>query len=190
MYLGRIVELAENAVLYGEPMHPYTEALLSAVPIPDPVAEELRRAVVLQGQVPSPADPPSGCHFHTRCPAAVAGLCDVDDPVLHEVRPGHFAACHLVTESDFPHIRAGENGIAKVGAVSEVGERDAERVTEDSSLRQTRRSIRPPSRREVRLRTPPPSAGRPTPSSSNTARLGRKSGHGCGKTSSRLPVSS
>ncbi len=114
MYLGRIVELAENAVLYGEPMHPYTQALLSAVPIPDPAAEELRRAVVLQGDVPSPANPPPGCHFHTRCPAMQEGLCDRDDPILREVRPGQFAACHLVTASDYPHIRAGENDIAEV----------------------------------------------------------------------------
>ena len=116
MYLGRMVELAENAVLYGEPMHPYTQALLSAVPIPDPEAEEERRAVVLQGDVPSPADPPPGCHFHTRCPAMQQGLCDVETPVLKEVRPGHLAACHLITTSDFPHIRAGEDDLAVVAA--------------------------------------------------------------------------
>ena len=116
MYLGRIVELAENAVLYGEPMHPYTQALLSAVPIPDPEAEERRRAVVLQGDVPSPADPPPGCHFHTRCAAMEEGLCDVESPALREVRPGHWAACHLVTDAGFPHIRAGEDDVAEVGA--------------------------------------------------------------------------
>jgi len=109
MYLGRVVELAANAELYGTPMHPYTQALLSAVPIPDPVVEEQRRAIVLAGDVPSPASPPSGCHFHTRCPAAVDGLCDVEDPALREVRPGHSAACHLVTESDYPHIRSVED---------------------------------------------------------------------------------
>jgi oligopeptide transport system ATP-binding protein len=112
MYLGRIVELAENAVLYDEPMHPYTQALLSAVPIPDPEAEEMRRPVVLTGDVPSPVEPPSGCHFHTRCPAAREGLCDTEDPRLVEVRPGHWAACHLITAADYPHIRAGEDDLA------------------------------------------------------------------------------
>ena len=114
MYLGRVVELAENAILYENPMHPYTQALLSAVPIPDPAAEELRRPVVLTGDVPSPVEPPSGCHFHTRCPAAQDGLCDVQDPPLLEVRPGHWAACHLITGADYPHIRAGEDDLAVV----------------------------------------------------------------------------
>jgi len=114
MYLGRIVELAENAVLYEQPMHPYTQALLSAVPIPDPVAEERRRPVVLTGDVPSPVEPPSGCHFHDRCPAAREGLCDVESPTLKEVRPGHWAACHLITADDYPHIRSGEDDLAVV----------------------------------------------------------------------------
>jgi len=120
MYLGRIVELAENSVLYEAPMHPYTQALLSAVPIPDPAAEELRRPVVLTGDVPSPVEPPRGCHFHTRCPAAREGLCDVEDPQLKIVRPGHWAACHLITGDDYPHIRAGENDVAVVDDVAEV----------------------------------------------------------------------
>jgi oligopeptide transport system ATP-binding protein len=116
MYLGRIVELAENAVLYGEPLHPYTQALLSAVPIPDPEAEERRQAVVLSGDVPSPVDPPTGCHFHTRCPAMRKGLCDVQDPPLTETRPGHWTACHLVTATSYPRIRAGEDAAAEVEA--------------------------------------------------------------------------
>ncbi len=116
MYLGRIVELADNEALYSRPMHPYTQALLCAVPIPDPEAEEHRRPVVLVGDVPSPVEPPSGCHFHTRCPAARTGLCDVEDPVLKEVRPEHWAACHLITADDYPHIRAGEDDLAVVVA--------------------------------------------------------------------------
>ena len=122
MYLGRVVELAENAVLYGDPMHPYTQALLSAVPIPDPEAEERRRPVVLTGDVPSPVEPPCGCHFHTRCPAAQTGLCDADDPPLHEVRPGHWAACHLITETDYPRIRTGDDEPAFAAGVSEGGD--------------------------------------------------------------------
>ena len=116
MYLGRIVELAVNHELYEEPLHPYTQALLSAVPIPDPAVEERRRPVVLAGDVPSPASPPPGCHFHTRCPAAQEGLCDVDDPALREIRPGHLVACHLVTETDYPRIRSAEERAATVGA--------------------------------------------------------------------------
>jgi oligopeptide/dipeptide ABC transporter ATP-binding protein len=103
-------------------MHPYTQALLSAVPIPDPEAEERRRPVVLQGDVPSPADPPPGCHFHTRCPAAREGLCDRESPALKEVRPGHWAACHLITTGDYPHIRAGEDDLAVVAAGPVMGE--------------------------------------------------------------------
>jgi oligopeptide/dipeptide ABC transporter ATP-binding protein len=92
MYLGRIVEIAERRSLFSAPQHPYTEALLSAVPVPDPEAKPKR--IILQGDVPSPISPPAGCHFHTRCPYAEA-RCRVETPLMREVAPGHFAACHL-----------------------------------------------------------------------------------------------
>ncbi len=93
MYLGRIVEIAPAKALYTEPRHPYTEALLAAVPIPDPSIKRTR--VHLQGDVPSPIHPPPGCHFHTRCPIAQKGLCDKEKPVLKTVGEGHAVACHL-----------------------------------------------------------------------------------------------
>lgn len=92
MYLGKIVELADRTELYENPLMPYTRALLSAVPIPDPVAESKRERIILTGDVPSPINPPRGCHFHTRCPIAIAACREIDPP-LEQKAPGHWAAC-------------------------------------------------------------------------------------------------
>jgi oligopeptide transport system ATP-binding protein len=94
MYLGKIVELTDRDELYANPMHPYTQALLSAVPIPDPTIEVNRNRIILEGDVPSPANPPKGCNFCTRCPR-VMDICREEDPPFKEYKPGHFAACYL-----------------------------------------------------------------------------------------------
>jgi oligopeptide transport system ATP-binding protein len=94
MYLGKLAELADRDELYEHPMHPYTQALLSAVPIPDPVIEEKRQRIILEGDVPSPANPPKGCNFSTRCPR-VMDICYDVDPEFRDLGSGHWVACHL-----------------------------------------------------------------------------------------------
>ena len=95
MYLGQMVELAESYELCSHPVHPYTESLLSAVPIPDPDVTRQRQRILLEGEIPSPLNPPGGCRFHTRCPHAT-DRCRQEQPVLKEQSPGHYAACHLL----------------------------------------------------------------------------------------------
>lgn len=96
MYLGKIVELADRVSIYERPLHPYTQALLSAVPIPDPEVEARRERMILRGDVPSPTNPPPGCHFHTRCPMAVDACRHEPEPEFRDVGDGHYVACHLV----------------------------------------------------------------------------------------------
>ncbi|MBC7263302.1 MAG: dipeptide ABC transporter ATP-binding protein [Chloroflexi bacterium] len=97
MYLGKIVELTTRDQLYNNPLHPYTQALLSAVPIPDPEVEAKRRRIILVGDVPSPANPPPGCNFHTRCPVKIAGTCDITEPEFRDVGNEHWVACYRVS---------------------------------------------------------------------------------------------
>lgn len=95
MYLGKIMELARSGDLYENPLHPYTKALLSAIPIPDPILEKQQKRILLEGDIPNPANPPDGCNFCTRCPLAIE-LCFKVEPEYREVEDGHFCACHLV----------------------------------------------------------------------------------------------
>jgi oligopeptide transport system ATP-binding protein len=97
MYVGKIMETADRDQLYENPLHPYTQSLLSAIPIPDPHVERQRKRIVLTGDIPSPVNPPSGCRFHTRCPIAF-DRCKAEVPAFNEYEPGHFAACHWVEE--------------------------------------------------------------------------------------------
>jgi oligopeptide transport system ATP-binding protein len=97
MYVGKIAELASRDQLYENPLHPYTQSLLSAIPIPEPSIEKRRKRIVLTGDIPSPVNPPTGCRFHTRCPVAYE-RCINEEPPLKEYGPNHFAACHLVEE--------------------------------------------------------------------------------------------
>jgi oligopeptide/dipeptide ABC transporter ATP-binding protein len=105
MYLGQIVEMADRHTIFGGPRHPYTAALLSAVPIPDPSVK--RERILLKGDVPSPINPPSGCRFHTRCPFAFQ-RCRTEIPALRQLREGHVAACHLNDLPGHPLARAAE----------------------------------------------------------------------------------
>jgi oligopeptide transport system ATP-binding protein len=102
MYLGKLVEVADAKTIYAEPLMPYTKALISAVPVPDPEIEATRQRIVLEGDVPSPINPPSGCPFHTRCPYAIE-VCKEVVPQLVEIKPAHFAACIRISP-ELPHI--------------------------------------------------------------------------------------
>jgi len=118
MYLGGVVEQAPSDGLYAEPRHPYTRALMSAVPVPDPRVEATRERILLQGDLPSPANPPTGCRFHTRCPFRQETRCDTERPVLRELAPGHRVACHFAEEIADGRIRPHEVRAEQVLAVS------------------------------------------------------------------------
>ena len=109
MYLGKIMELTDRNTLFDDPLHPYTQSLNSAVPVPNPKLERQRRRFILKGEPPSPANPPSGCVFHPRCPLAVEECIKVV-PEFREIRPGHFVACHLADEQGSSKIATGGAG--------------------------------------------------------------------------------
>ncbi|GAB3045016.1 ABC transporter ATP-binding protein [Virgibacillus ainsalahensis] len=117
MYLGNMVELTQSGKLYDKPLHPYTQALLSAIPIPDPDVEESRERVILKGELPSPINPPSGCVFRTRCPQAME-VCASETPVWQEVEQDHYVACHLYdhTVKYKEPVTQGMNGIEKINS--------------------------------------------------------------------------
>jgi oligopeptide transport system ATP-binding protein len=113
MYVGKIIEIADRDALYENPLHPYTQALLSAIPIPDPAVESRRKRIILTGDIPSPVNPPSGCRFHTRCPIAF-DRCKVEVPPLQTYGSGHQAACHWVEEhgGNAPDLTAAPAAVA------------------------------------------------------------------------------
>jgi peptide/nickel transport system ATP-binding protein len=113
MYLGGIVEQAASDDLYAMPLHPYTKALMSAVPIPDPVVEDTRERILLTGDLPSPANPPSGCRFHTRCPFRQQTRCHDERPELRELRPGHTVACHWAEDIEAGLIQPAASAVVE-----------------------------------------------------------------------------
>ena len=124
MYLGKLVEVADAKTIYDDPLMPYTRALISAVPVPDPVAEDARQRIVLEGDVPSPINPPGGCRFHTRCPYMIPACQEIVPPLL-EIKPNHFAACIRISpeEPDIEKVTAGmAPGLAAAKAVAEPGQ--------------------------------------------------------------------
>ncbi len=128
MYLGKLVEIADKKTIYARPLHPYTHALLAAIPKPDPSLRTKR--VMLQGDVPSPFNPPTGCRFHTRCPH-VQPRCSAEEPKLREAAPGHRLACHFFERLPAPTI------VARAGAASG---KFAERLAAFEAAKQTRAS--------------------------------------------------